>query len=424
MKGLADERAADEAVQAMVRLLRGTFPEGGRVDEAGLRRLQERGARARRRRRLSWGAFGLLAAAAPLAMVLALRPGPLTFEVIHGAIGAAGEVRPTEPGTEIRFSDGTEIVLERAARAQVRDVAAHGAGIMLFEGRAHTSFVPKPKASWQVLAGPYVVRVTGTVFDVEWSRDRGQLDVWMQKGSVVVTGPMVEAGVAVSRHQHLSLRPNDPRIVLEKDVAVPAEPPDESSAESSIWAPPAAAPPREAEPAAPERKPGPSLERQIDRHSWGRRLAQGDFEAIIAAAERRGFREVMVHGTQADLAALADAARYTRRGDLARRALLAERARFPGSAPAREAGYFLGVLSEDDGTWRDALEWYARYRREDPAGTYAAPALGRTMVLEARREGNGAARADAEDYLRRFPGGPYAPTARQILSAPPPNAAR
>jgi hypothetical protein len=418
MKGQADERVAgDAAVESMVRLIRSTFPDGGRVDEAGLRRLQERGSRERRRRRLSFGALGMLVAAAPLAVVLALRPAPLTFEVIHGAMGAAGEVRPTEPGTEIRFSDGTEIVLERAARAQVRDVAAHGAGIMLFEGRAHTSFVPKPKASWQVLAGPYVVRVTGTIFDVEWSRDRGQLDVWMQKGSVVVTGPMIEAGVAVSRHQHLSLRLEDPRIVLEKEVAPPPEAPAEAPAPAA--APPAAAPPapvREAEPASAEHRPG--------RPSWERRLAQGDFEAIIAAAERRGVREVMARGTQGDLVALADAARYTRRGDLARRALVAERARFAGSIAAREAGYFLGVLAEDEGTWRDALDWYARYRREDSAGTYAAPALGRTMVLEARRQGNGAARADAEDYLHRFPNGPYAPTARQILSAPPPNAAQ
>jgi hypothetical protein len=414
MKGRADEQVPrDEGLESMVRLIQRTFPDGGRVDEAGLRRVQQLGSRARRRRRLAFGGLGLLVAAAPLAVVLALRPGPLTFEVIHGAMGAAGEVRPTEPGTEIRFSDGTEIVLERAARAQVRDVAAHGAGIVLFEGRAHTSFVPRPKARWQVLAGPYVVRVTGTIFDVEWSRDRGQLDVWMQKGSVVVTGPMVEGGVAVSRDQHLSLRPDDRRIVLEKGAS-PAEAPAE--------APP---PPAMPEPApAPSPEPGPPASAAANgssnappSESWGRRLARGDFDAVIAAAQRRGVREVLARGTRADLAALADAARYTRRGDLARRALAAERGRFAGSTGAHEAGYFLGVLSEDEGAWRDALGWYARYRHEDPAGTYAAPALGRTMVLEARHDGNGAARADAEEYLRRFPTGPYAPTAQQVLNA-------
>ena len=404
MKPPADERVPgdDATLESMVRLIRRTFPDGGRVDEAGLRRLRERGARPRRGRRLAFGAVGLLVAALPLVLVLALRPGPLTFEVIHGSM--------------IRFSDGTEIVLEQAARAQVRDVAAHGAGIVLLEGRAHTSFIPGPRARWQVLAGPYVVRVTGTVFDVEWSRDHRQLDVWMQRGAVVVTGPMVEAGVAVSHDQHLSLRPDDRRIVLEKGPAGPpldAPPPAEPT-------PPAVPGPAAAMPAPQPLEP--VTDHRVERApvhaadlSWARRLAQGDFEAVIADAERRGVRDILTRGTRADLAALADAARYTRRADLARRALIAERARFAGSTAAREAGYFLGVMSEDEETWREALEWYARYRREDPAGTYAGPALGRTMVLEARHQGNGAARADAQEYLSRFPNGPYAPTAQQVL---------
>jgi TolA-binding protein len=425
MKGQVEEPTAgtpgDESLAAMIRLVRRTFPEGGPGDEPGLRRLQQRMGRSRRRRRLTFGGLGLLVAAAPLAIVLALRPAPLTFEVIHGAVGVAGVVRNTEPGTRIRFSDGTEIVLEGAARAQVRDVAAHGAGIVLVDGRAHTSFVPKPKARWQVLAGPYVVRVTGTIFDVAWSRDREQLDVWLRKGSVVVTGPMVEGGVAVTHDQHLSLRPSDRRIVLENGVAPPLAGSAPAAATESPPAPtPAPAPARDAAPARAAPSSGERLApatRPADG-SWQRRLASGDFDAVIAGAERRGLREVLDRGSRGDLAALADAARYTRRGGLARRALLAQRARFPGSTEAREAEYFLGLLAEDEGAWQDALQWYARYRREDPSGTYVAPALGRTLLLKARREGSPAARADAEEYLRRFPGGPYAPTARQIARAP------
>ncbi|HSS38470.1 MAG TPA: FecR domain-containing protein, partial [Polyangia bacterium] len=223
MTGQADER--DAGLEAMVRMVQRTFADGGRSDESGLHRLQARMGRKRRRRQAAVGLSLLLAGAVPIALLFALRPAPLTFEVIHGSVGAAGEVRPTEPGTQIRFSDGTAIVLEEAARAQVRDVAAHGAGIVLVDGRAHTSFVPKPKARWQVLAGPYVVRVTGTVFDVAWSRDREQLDVWLKKGSVVVGGPLVEGGVAVGRDQHLSLRPTDHHIVLETGLEVPSDAP-------------------------------------------------------------------------------------------------------------------------------------------------------------------------------------------------------
>ncbi|MFL5306334.1 MAG: FecR domain-containing protein [Polyangia bacterium] len=422
MTGQADGR--DVGLETMVRVVQRTFADGGRSDESGLHRLQARMARKQRRRRAAVGLSLFLAGAAPIALLFALRPAPLTFEVIHGSVGAAGEVRPTEPGTQIRFSDGTAIVLEEAARAQVRDVAAHGAGIVLVDGRAHTSFVPKPKARWQVLAGPYVVRVTGTIFDVAWSRDREQLDVWLKKGSVVVSGPLVEGGVAVGRDQHLSLRPTDHRIVLENGVAVPAGapapvPPTAATAPAqhaggALDGPEA---PEQPEPIVRADRRDSPRDKSPDR-SWGRRLAEGDFEAVIAGAERRGMSGVLAHGSPADLAALADAARYTRRADLARRALLAERARFAGSAEAREASYFLGVLAEDQGAWRDALSWYARYRRDDPAGTYAAPALGRTLVLEARQQGNDAAHADAAEYLRRYPTGPYAPAARQIARVP------
>ncbi|HVY40752.1 MAG TPA: FecR domain-containing protein [Polyangia bacterium] len=421
--GQADER--DGGLRTMVQLVQRTFADGGRSDESGLHRLQARMARKRRRRQAVVGLSLLLAGAAPVALVFALRPAPLTFEVIHGSVGATGEVRPTEPGTQIRFSDGTAIVLEEAARAQVRDVAAHGAGIVLVDGRAHTLFVPKPKARWQVLAGPYVVRVTGTVFDVAWSRDREQLDVWLKKGSVVVSGPLVEGGVAVGRDQHLSLRPTDHRIVLENGADAPPDAP-------------AAGAPSPAAGGAAVQGLAPDTESLLDRvgaleqrdrradrpppdKSWGRRLAEGDFEAVIAGAERRGITGVLAHGSAKDVAALADAARYTRRAELARRALLVERSRFAGSAEAREASYFLGVLAEDQGAWREALSWYARYRRDDPAGTYAAPALGRTLVLEARQQDEGAARADAAEYLRRYPGGPYAPAARQIAHTDAPS---
>ena len=393
MTGQADER--DAGLETMVRMVQRTFADGGRSDESGLHRLQARMARKRRRRRAAVGLSLLLAGAAPVALLFALRPAPLTFEVIHGSVGAAGEVRPTEPGTQIRFSDGTAIVLEEAARAQVRDVAAHGAGIVLVDGRAHTSFVPKPKARWQVLAGPYVVRVTGTVFDVAWSRDREQLDVWLKKGSVVVSGPLVEGGVAVGRDQHLSLRPDrPPHRARERRRRSPPARPRRCRRHAS---PPRSGSRRGRRVGQPEPQPEPQSDarspanrrRRPARHdeSWGRRLAEGDFEAVIAGAERRGMGDVLAHGSPADLAALADAARYTRRGDLARRALLAERARFAGSAEAREASYFLGVLAEDQGAWREALSWYARYRRDDPGGTYAAPALGRTLVLEARQPG-------------------------------------
>jgi len=119
-----------------------------------------------------------------------------------------------------------------------------------------------------------------------------------------------------------------------------------------------------------------------------------------------------------ELAALADAARYRRRDDVARRALLAERARFPRSARARDAAFLLGRLEETSGGGVRALEWYDRYLQEAPLGAYASEALARKMTATARVQGPRAAREVAATYLRRFPNGSYAASARGLLAAP------
>jgi hypothetical protein len=149
---------------------------------------------------------------------------------------------------------------------------------------------------------------------------------------------------------------------------------------------------------------------------WSRRAAQGEFAAVIDAAERRGLESTLSTASLADLAALADAARYARRGALAKRVLMAQRKRFPASAAARDAAFFLGRLAEDDGS--GALAWYDRYLADGPRGTYASQALGRKMMLVYQQRGVASARAIADDYLARFPSGPYAAAARKIQSEP------
>jgi hypothetical protein len=154
--------------------------------------------------------------------------------------------------------------------------------------------------------------------------------------------------------------------------------------------------------------------------SWGKLIAQGDFQGVLADAEQRGLGRVLETGSAADLTALADAARYVRRGDVARRTYLAARERFPRSATAREAAFFLGGLAEDESgvaSARTALEWYERYMADSPHGTYAPQALGRQMILVHKLRGAAAARPIANDYVGRFPSGPYADSARKLRSA-------
>jgi FecR protein len=437
MRGTRDDlrpavaRPEDEALQRLVELTRGTLSDEATryhwpADESGLRRLE---AGTRPRGHLRWqavsalGFAALLMVAAPAAWFAVRRPGPLTFEVINGTVGAAGEILPAQAGTRIRFSDGSEIALDREARAQVSDVTRVGARIVLSSGRAHTFFVHKPEARWQVAAGPYVVQVTGTIFDVQWSDDSQAFDVWLQKGSVRVSGPLIGDGIAMTHGQHLRTRVKDNKIVLDDQRADATEPaPPAAAPAPAPVAPAAGAEPgagaadrlgaEEAAEAAPAHIPA-RVSHPVAK-SWSRRMARGDFEAVVEAAERRGIESVLAHGSRTELAALADAARYTRRNRLAGRALNAERDRFSDTAEGREAAFFLGNLAEDGGDRSGAVSWYGRYLREDAAGTYTAQALGRKMLIESRR-GSSAAGIDAEEYLHRFPSGSYADAARLIL---------
>jgi hypothetical protein len=134
---------------------------------------------------------------------------------------------------------------------------------------------------------------------------------------------------------------------------------------------------------------------------------------VLSEVERDGVDAALQTASSGDLLALADAARYRRRADLARAALLAHRRRFPGSA---DTSFLLGRVEEvRAGGSGDAMRWYEEYLTRAPAGTYAAEALGRKMILTQQSRGSGAARSVAEEYVRRFPDGSYAGAARALL---------
>jgi hypothetical protein len=198
-------------------------------------------------------------------------------------------------------------------------------------------------------------------------------------------------------------------------------------------APSAPPPPREA-PAtggAPREAPGipaaPPPRRRVERAGappprLRELLVRGQVEAVVEAAHRQGVARALATAELPDLVALGDAARYLRRDDLARRALLATRARFPRAPEARDAAFLLGRLEEggakDANGAAVALAWYDRYLAGGEAGDYAAEALGRKMVLLDRLEGRPRARAAAAAYLARFPHGSYASAARALLAGP------
>jgi TolA-binding protein len=152
--------------------------------------------------------------------------------------------------------------------------------------------------------------------------------------------------------------------------------------------------------------------------SWSELIAKGDFSSIVQDAERRGLDLTLARGSAQELITLADAARYTRKYETARQALLALRARFAGSDRAKDAAFFLGRLSEVGPASSDAaLTWYDTYLAEAARGPYASEALGRKLTLLVHKDRQ-LAHQTARTYLQRFPEGNQAELARSVVQSP------
>jgi len=343
---------------------------------------------------------------------------------------ASGEIVGGEQSL-LRFTDGSELVLSRDARARVASLDARGGHIELKQGEAHVLIEKRPQTRWFVHAGPYKVRITGTTFDVRWSRTAQTFELTMQRGAVYVTGPLLQGAVHLRAGQSVRVALLSQRVwigdapLAQHDPVPQPVKPRVAEAETTV----------EASDKAIEKPSDPVAKRQADRAiprnrnglsgngkgPWARRLAHGDFKGVLDEVEQFGVERALSSASERELAALADAARFMRRSELARRALLSARKRFPQSAIAADAAFLLGRLEERSNGNR-AVNWYELYLRENPRGPYAEQALGRRMLNVYRIEGAAAARSLAETYLERHATGSYADAARRLLSgtSPPP----
>jgi TolA-binding protein len=296
----------------------------------------------------------------------------------------------------LRFSEGTEIKLERGSKSRVTEVTPHGAHIVLKSGVLRARVVHRPKARWQVGAGPYTIDVTGTAFDVDWSMRKNRLEVRLNNGSVMVRGPALQEGIRVTSGH---------RLVAHAQAG---------TAELSSLAPTKVA--CDATPAPVVKKPKTVVPSQ-PAPSWSDLLTSGNFRKVIELAKSRGINATLRRGSLSELVALSDAARYAGDRALARRALLAQRTRFSKSTEARAAAFILGRMADDQGALDEALHWYEVYLRHSPNGAFAAEALGNKLVVLMRSKDDEAARTVARLYLRRFPRGAHAAYAREVQKA-------
>jgi ferric-dicitrate binding protein FerR (iron transport regulator) len=421
----------DPALAALVALRRQAEqpPTEAQLAE-GLRALRARFAGVRRRRPLGWR-LSMAGAAAALLLVAGLwgasrlRSGwPMTRAVAvarieGGALLDGGYLAEAgHAGVGVFFNEGSSFVLTPGTRGRLREVLADGARFAIEEGAASLQITPSTARRWSVEAGPFLVTVKGTAFNVAWDPVSERFELVLRRGHVVVSGPVAGGDIPLRAGQRLV-------IVLPRAETHITEAPAEDEAVRS------APLDRPAPPAMPDAKsPGgraasagatapPALARSVPGRRWAELLAAGRWDRILADVDRDGVDATLGSASSEDLLALADAARYRRRVELARAALLAQRHRFPGSARALDALFLLGRVEElsADGAAR-AIGYYDDYLARAPRGGYAAEALGRKMILTNDLGGPGRARPIADEYLRRFPGGSYAGSARALGHAP------
>jgi len=403
-----DRKEGLEDIATRVREVLADDPDAGdelrRTRAAILDNVERRGMTSRLRR---WSPgvgrrsllVALSASAATAAAALWMWTRPPTFDIGEARRGTLGDVVEAPDGrvVPVSFSDGSTLLLRDGGRIRVLSLNTAAARVLVEDGVVEAAIVHRQLRTtrWELEVGLYRVTVTGTKFRVAFRAGERSLRVSTEVGSVVVSGGCLAAPATVSAGE--SLEPS----------CAPREAP---AADEAAIVPPAP-------PSQPDATPALKTNQQVPVDRWRQLLSAGRLLDGLRAAERASFEQVCRVATEKELLALADAGRFFGPPKRAVAALTALRQRFPGSPDAGTAAFTLGRIAfESDHAYGKAADWFETYMHEQPRGPLMGDAFGRLM--EARlHSGDGAgARASAQQYLRRFPGGPYSSEARGILS--------
>lgn len=386
------------------------------LSEVERRNLPSSWGRASTGRARYWLPLGFAASLAAGAAALWLWTRTGTFQIGEARQGRLGDVIAAADGevVPVSFSEGSKLVLHDGGRIRVLSLEAGATHVLVEDGIVDATIAHRTtgRTKWEFDAGAYRVTVNGTKFRVAYQSRTRALRVSTEEGRVTVTGGALEAPRIVSAGE--SLNPSD----APKEAAAVDEAP-----EASAPAVPSAAPdPASATPIVPSAAPLPPPElagstKGAPGEPWQELLAAGQLREGLRAAERADFSLVCETATLKELLALAEAGRFFGPSKRAVAALSVLRRRFPRSPDAGTAAFTLGrIASEKDGAYARAADWFEIYLREQPNGPLMGDAFGRLMEARHRSGDRTGARSSAEQYLRRFPAGPYADEARDILS--------
>jgi TolA-binding protein len=234
------------------------------------------------------------------------------------------------------------------------------------------------------------------------SRDQS-FNLSTQEGQVIVSGGCQQLSQKVSAGESIEWtcppRKVEPSTLGHEGETLPeASPGEQPRAE-----------PQDLTRAAPPTTPG--------TQAWRGLLAAGRLSDGLASAKRTGFPRACRMATSKELLTLADAARLFGSAADAVAPLRVLRQRFAGTPDAATAAFRLGLIAfERERDYHEASQWFEIYLRDQPSGPLMGDSFGRLMQARWRAGDKPRARSDAQQYLRRFPEGPYASEARGILS--------
>jgi hypothetical protein len=351
--------------------------------------------------------FGVAAAAvAATALVVAKMSWSTapTFTVA-GQRGEIGEWLATNQREELPldFSEGTHVAIAEGSRARVEEVNRRGARVVIERGSLSAHVVHRAETAWHFEAGPFDVLVVGTSLSVNWDPGRGTFELGVQRGSVMVSGPLLKGHQEVRAGERCRVDLAKQASSLEQVANTPAPEPSPTPAAAAL-APSVETTESSTPGAAPHPAPG---------SPWLALARDGKYTESIAAAERFGLARIYASASADDLLELARSARLAGRADVEQAALLACRQRFKGQPSAAKAAYLLGRAAGP----QDAAQWFETYLREQPGGVLSREAAGRLIESQQRAGNAAAARAAATRYLASYPDGPHSALARSLLFA-------
>ncbi|MBN2530202.1 MAG: FecR domain-containing protein [Deltaproteobacteria bacterium] len=334
---------------------------------------------------------------------------------------------------DVNLEDGTQIQFMENSSGRVTQQIKHKGEVTLEKGNVTLSVPHRADSDWKVLAGPYKVAVTGTQFEVKWNPQGSDLTVNVFRGSVMVTGPLLEKGQSVTSRRSLSANLHTSSVKmtpLDKnytagdltydDVNINNTAEDANLNNTLKRNSHSSTSKHSKRHGAKDISNGKGLSNAVEADksgtSWVEKLDSGDYSSVASEIQRIGLAPLLQDTSPAVWLRLGNAARLAGDYNTARAVYERLRRQFPGSGYATTAALYMGRMAFDQQKqYAQAAKWFNIYLSEQKGGTLHREVLGRLMETQYKAQMRTEAMKTAQRYLEEYPNGPHAARARELL---------